>query len=88
MLFHQRANHLPQKQKPQKINKRVMTSQLLNIKKSKIKATNISETSTLTEGSLFVSKNANTAGSLGRIKCCVVIDSVQSGTETVSLKQR
>ena len=30
---------------------------------------------------------ANEAGSLGRIQCCVVIGSVQSGTETVSLKQ-
>ena len=88
MLFHQMANHLPQKQKPQKISKRVMTSQLLNTKKSKIKATNISETTTLTAGSLFVSNDANAAGSLGRIECCVVIGSVQSGTETVSLKQR
>ena len=64
MMFHQRANHLPQKQKPQKINKRVMTSQLLNIKKNKIKATDISETTTLTAGSLFVLNDANAAGSL------------------------
>ena len=88
MLFHQREGKSSSSEtKPQKINKRVMTSQLLNIKKSKIKATNISETTTLTEGPLFVSNDANATGSLGRIECCVVMGSVQSGTETVSLKQ-
>jgi len=37
--------------------------QLLNIKKSKIKATNILETTTLTEDILFLSNDANEAGS-------------------------
>ena len=44
-----------------------------NIKRSKIKATNISETTTLTEGTVFLSNDANRAGSLGRIECCVVV---------------
>ena len=61
---------------------------IFEYKKSEIKAKNISETTTLTEGTLFLSNGANEAGSLGRIECCVVIGTVQSGTETVSLKQR
>ena len=36
----------------------------------------------------ILSGDANEAGSLGRIECCVLIGSVQSGTETVSSKQR
>ena len=34
----------------------------------------------------ILSSEANKAGRLGRIECCVLIGSVQSGTETVSLK--
>ena len=70
------------------MNKTGSQTQLLNVKKSKIKATNISEATNLTEGTLFLSNDANAAGRLGRIECCVVIGSVQSGTDTVSLKQR
>ena len=44
-----------------------------NVERSKIKATNISETTTLTEGTLFLSNDANKADSLGRIEWCVVI---------------
>ena len=36
----------------------------------------------------ILSSEANKAGRLGRIECCVLIGSVQSGTETVSSKQR
>ena len=36
----------------------------------------------------ILSSEANEAGRLGRIECCVLIGSVQSGTETVSSKQR
>ena len=41
----------------------------------------------MTEGTRFLSNDENEAGSLGHFECCVVIGSVQSGTETVSLKQ-
>ena len=34
----------------------------------------------------ILSSEANKAGRLGRTECCVLIGSVQSGTETVSLK--
>ena len=60
---------------------------IIIIVKSKIKATNIWETPTMTEGTRFLSNDENEAGSLGRFEYCVVIGSVQSGTETVSLKQ-
>ena len=36
----------------------------------------------------ILSSEANEAGRLGRIECCVLIGSVQSATETVSSKQR
>ena len=64
-------------------------------KKSKIKATNIKETTTPTQGTLYclraahlLSSDAKEADRFGRTECCLVIGSVQCGTETVSTRQR
>ena len=91
-----KLNEHPNGEDPLQWIKLKSQTQLLNIKESprfkpqKIKKQPLRRKVDCIYANLLsiLSSEANEAGHLGRIECCVLIGSVQSGTETVSLKQR